>query len=193
MAKKQGQTEVLEKPLVVASVEDLKKDPTMFVDPAGILVDYEDPELNSKADAFLAKLINSSAEIQRESIDNIGQETQKGAARSEMLKGQIRTLANKGADGGEVAKSLTDLKDQVETLDPNNFEFSKNFLVRLFGKFPLIGVSLKRYFEGYLSAQEVIDAIIKSLELGKETLIRDNRILTSDQKRMREYKDRLIE
>jgi uncharacterized protein YaaN involved in tellurite resistance len=44
-----------------------------------------------------------------------------------------------------------------------------------------------------MTAQEVIDAIIKSLQIGRESLLRDNKILTADQERMRKYKDRLIE
>lgn len=186
-------TAVLEKPLEVATVDSLKEN---TVDAAGIAVDLNNPELNQKADVFIEKLLKAdNGDIQRASIDSIGEETQKLAGRSEMLKDQIRVLSNKGADGGEVAKSLLDLKNTVEELDPNKFDFEnpKNFLIRVVRALPFIGKPLQQYFEKYMSSQEVIDAIITSLQHGREILLRDNKILSNDQKNMRVYKDRLIE
>lgn len=184
---------VIEEKLKVADVQTLQEEQR---DEAGIQVDYNDPGLNQKADAFLEKLLSTKdTDVQRSSIDSIGEDTQNMAGKSEMLKGQIRELANKGADGGEVANALLDLKNTVEELDPNKFDFDnpKNFFVRMVRVLPFVGKPLQQYFQKYMTSQEVINAIIKSLEIGRESLKRDNLILANDQARMRIYKDRLIE
>jgi len=50
---------------------------------------------------------------------------------------------------------------------------------------------MKRYFTKYQSAQTVVDAIIKSLEQGREQLKRDNTTLSFDQQQMRNATERL--
>ena len=45
---------------------------------------------------------------------------------------------------------------------------------------------MKRYFSRYESAQTVIDAIIHSLEEGREQLKRDNVTMSEDQRGMRQ-------
>ena len=173
-----------EQPLVVTDVSTLKAENVVVnnKDFAGIDTDPKDPVLEKQADDFLKKLFNTAdTDVQRQSIDSIGEETQKLAGKSEMLNEQIRTFANKGADGGEVAKSLLDLKNTVEALDPNKFDFDnpKNFFIRALHVLPFVGKPLKQYFEKYMTSQEVINAIITSLTHGRETLIRDNKILSS--------------
>ena len=100
-------------------------------------------------------------------------------------------LSGRSEDGGEVAKALIDLKLQVEDLDPASMDFSAGWFTRMLGWLPGIGTPLKRYFTKFESAQTVIDAIINSLEKGRETLKRDNITLTEDQKRMREMTKKL--
>lgn len=184
-----------ETPLVVAEVGNLK-DENHVTDIAGIIVNMDDPTLNSRADNFMKQLFAAKdADVQRSSIDSIGENTQAMAGKSEMLKTQIRTYATKGADGGNVANALLDLKNEVEKLDPNKLDLDnpKNYFIRALSYFPIFGTSLKKYFEKYMTSEEVIAAIIKSLEGGRETLIRDNKILSNDQQRMKEYKNKLIE
>jgi uncharacterized protein YaaN involved in tellurite resistance len=79
----------------------------------------------------------------------------------------------------------------VESLDPARFDFEPGWLSRVIGYFPGIGTPMKRYFSKYESAQSVIDAIINSLELGRDQLKRDNITLNEDQKRMRELTRKL--
>ena len=55
----------------------------------------------------------------------------------------------------------------------------------MLGYLPFIGPPIKRYFTQYESTRTVIDAIIKSLDLGRGQLTRDNVILAEDQKEMR--------
>jgi len=158
----------------------------------------QSPELDRKAEEFVKSLTagNTGDENTRSglkaSVEGMGYELQKEAARqSEMLKQPLSVLAKKGDDGGDVAKSLIDLKLQVEELDPGKFDFEAGWFSRAIGKLPGIGTPLKRYFSRYESAQTAIGAIIRSLENGREQLRRDNETLSQDQKRMRELTHRL--
>ena len=157
-----------------------------------------DPETNKalsdEAGAFVDKLLDFKMEdvdLQeglKGSIDAVGAKAQKEAAhRSQMLQRPIGELSKRGEDGGEVAKSLIDLKMHVEDLDPGKIDLGKpGAFGRALGKIPVFGNKLKRYFAKYEAAQTVVGAIINSLENGKKQLIRDNGMLVEDQKAMRE-------
>lgn len=151
-----------------------------------------DPQLDSQAEDVVEKLFALDAndpktvEQARSAVEALGFKLQvEVARRSEMLKQPIATLAKAGDDGGPVAKALVDLKIQVEDLDPAKFDFSAGWLSRTFGFLPVVGKPLKRYFTRYEEAGNVIEAIMSSLRLGRETLKRDNVTLSSDQAEMR--------
>lgn len=125
-------------------------------------------------------------------VEEMGRSLQLEAARrSAMLQQPIRTLAQSGEDGGPVATSLIDLKMKVEELDPARFDFSPGWFSRTLGFLPMVGDPIKRYFTQFESAQTVINAIIGSLEKGREQLKRDNVTLAEDQRAMRELTLRL--
>ncbi|MEO0335382.1 MAG: toxic anion resistance protein [Pseudomonadota bacterium] len=84
-----------------------------------------------------------------------------------------------------MAKSLIDLKVEVESLDPAKFDFEPGWMTRTLGFLPFIGTPMKKYFSKYESAQTAINAIIHSLEKGRDELTRDNTTLNEDQKLMR--------
>ena len=71
-------------------------------------------------------------------------------------------------EGGPVAKSLTDLRIEVEKLDPTTVDLSPSGVNRLLGAIPGVGTPLQRYFMRFESSQGVIDAIIRSLEAGRD-------------------------
>jgi len=120
-------------------------------------------------------------------VEDAGRDLQQRAGqRSKMLQQPIRALSERGEDGGEVGRALIDLKMQVEALDPTELDLQPGWLSRTLGALPFVGTPLKRYFSQYESAQTVIDAIIRSLEKGREQLGRDNITLIEDQKLMRE-------
>ena len=153
----------------------------------------EDAELEDKARQFADALIDpdsSDFEAQDEmkaAINDMGRELQRKAGRqSKMLQQPIKDLSKHGEDGGPVANALVELKMEVEELDPNRFDFSAGWVTRMLGMIPGIGSAMKRYFSRYESAQTVIDAIIHSLEEGREQLKRDNVTLSEDQRGMRE-------
>lgn len=153
-----------------------------------------DPELEKKAENYINMLISNDFKNRdkRTAIDQMGFKTQQLATqRNKMLQQPINSLIKGGENGGPVAKSLIDLKMQVEELDPAKFDFSPAWFSRMLGWLPFIGTPLKRYFSQYESAQTIIDAIIKSLEKGKDQLKRDIVTLGSDQEGMQEITTRL--
>jgi uncharacterized protein YaaN involved in tellurite resistance len=129
-----------------------------------------------------------------QSVETMGLRVQQEASRrSQMLKQPIAVLAQNSEDGGPVAKSLLDLRDQVEDLDPNKIDFSASGLRRLLGSIPGIGSPIRRYFSRFQSSEGVIDNIVAALESGGEQLKRDNITLSDDQKHFRELAVKLAE
>src|SRR5262249_2560901 len=142
---------------------------------------------------FVTQLMNvdpaqlQACEERKGSIEQMGAEVQKRAAKqTELLRQPMRALSQRGEDGGQVANALIELKGKVEELDPGKFDFEAGWLSRTLGRLPGVGSPIKRYFARYESAQTVINAIIRSLENGRDQLVRDNITLTEDQKQMRE-------
>jgi uncharacterized protein YaaN involved in tellurite resistance len=173
-----------------------------LADPAQASVEADvDPALNQQATDFVnqvltvnpqdaAQLESRNANIQ--AVESLGARAQKDAAhRSAMLREPIRKLAARGEDGGEVAKSLLDLKMTVEELDPGKFDFEAGWFTRTLGFLPGVGKPIKRYFSRFESSQTAIDAIIRALKEGKGTLVRDNTTLSQDQKAMRKLTHKL--
>ena len=157
-----------------------------------------DPELDSMAEQFASQLVTldptdlKGQDEAKSAIEEMGRDLQRQSShRSRMLQQPIKELSEHGTDGGPVAQSLVDLKLQVEELDPNQIDFDAGWFSRMLGYLPGIGTPLKRYFSRFESAQTVIDAIIKSLEQGGETLKRDNVTLREDQRAMRELTHKL--
>ena len=123
----------------------------------------------------------------KSAVEEMGRSLQREAAhRSAMLQQPIRTLAKSGENGGPVANSLVDLKMKVEELDPAKFDFKPGWFTRALGFLPVVGSPIKRYFTQFESSQTVINAIISSLEKGRDQLKRDNVTLAEDQRAMRE-------
>lgn len=177
-------------PLAAADPEVLKKELSVADDVAPAATD---PELEKKAQAFLDDLLKSNLNDSnaqaagKSAIESMAADLQKKAsAQSKMLKEPVKKLAARSEDGGEVANALTDLKIQVEDLDPGKIDLQAGWFTRVVGMIPGLGTPLKRYFTKYESAQTVINAIIRSLENGRDQLKRDNITLAEDQKRMRE-------
>ncbi len=165
-----------------------------LTEPTAIHADPEaDPELEAKARQLADALTSVDPEHvenhfeAKRAVEEMGRALQTEAAhRSRMLQQPIRQLSDHGGEGGPVAESLVDLKLEVESLDPARFDFSPGWFSRLLGYLPGVGNPIKRYFTKFESSQTVIDAIIKSLENGREQLKRDNITLREDQRMMRE-------
>ncbi len=170
------------------------KDPTSIHAAPGL-----EPDLDKKADEYISALFATNPvtdpaarEQAKASAETMGADLQKqAAAQSDLLKKPMAALGKRSEDGGEVAKSLIDLKMQVEELNPNKMDFSSGWLSRTLGKLPGVGTPLQRYFSKYESAQTVISTIVQSLEQGRDQLQRDTVTLAEDQKRMHETSKKL--
>jgi uncharacterized protein YaaN involved in tellurite resistance len=179
-------------PLQVATMEEIKRElGAGAAAPAANTA--EERELDGKADQFVNALLAidpkdfKARKDYATAAESMGIELQKQAAKkSEILKQQIGKIAKDEGEGGEVAKSLVDLKLQVEDLDPARFDLDPGWFSRMVGLIPGVGTPLKRYFTKYESAQTVIAAIVRSLEIGRDQLNRDNVNLIDDQKAMHE-------
>ncbi|MBC7398241.1 MAG: toxic anion resistance protein [Bdellovibrionales bacterium] len=178
--------------LAIPLVTDVKKE-LALKDPTSIqATQSSEPELDKRADEYIAALFATNPvsdpearDQARTSAETMGAELQKQAAlQSDLLRKPMSALGKRSEDGGEVAKSLIDLKMQVEELNPNKLDFNSGWLSRTLGKLPGVGSPLQRYFSKYESAQTVISTIVQSLEQGRGQLQRDTITLTEDQKRM---------
>ncbi len=152
-----------------------------------------DAELRQKAGEYADQLLTfdpadqSSRDATRVTVDEMGRDLQRrSATRSKMLQQPVREMSRGGEEGGVVARSLVDLRIEVEKMDPASVDLDPGWFTRLIGSIPGVGTPLKRYFMKYESSQVVIDSIIKSLESGADQLKRDNVTLGEDQKQMRD-------
>jgi uncharacterized protein YaaN involved in tellurite resistance len=157
-------------------------------------------ELESRAVAQVDQLLavdpgdQASRDQARAAVEGMGRDLQqKSAARSRMLQAPLKDLSHATEDGGPVAKSLTDLRLEVESLDPSGIDMESGWFTRMVGKIPGVGTPLKRYFMRYESSQTQIDSIVNSLEKGRDQLKRDNITLAEDQGKMRELTVTLTE
>lgn len=162
---------------------------------AEIVVVEQEPtnELRAQAEAQVAQLLSidpaddDARGAARAAVDSMGRDLQtRSASRSRMLQAPLKEISHGTEDGGEVAKSLSDLRIEVEKLDPSGLDTDAGWFTRAIGKIPGVGTPLKRYFMRYESSQTQIDAIVISLEKGRDQLKRDNVTLGDDQKQMRE-------
>lgn len=191
-------------PLAVASPEKTKLELDLGM--AGdelekkALAHVNDPEVIKLAEQHAQRILSASTgtpeakEELKAAVEGLGLRTQREAThKSELLKEPIRALASAGEDGGEVAKSLVDLKFQVEDLDPAKVDFDAGWMTRMIGFFlpKILANPLRRYFVRYESADAVIHSIMLSLRKGREQLERDNVTLAEDQKEMRAITKRL--
>ena len=151
----------------------------------------EDPELEQKAQAYVQHLMGVVAddidqkERSKQAVELLGRDLQSQSAhRSRMLQQSVALMSNQGADKGPVTNALIDLKLKVEELDPNQIDLEAAWFTRMLGKIPGVGTPLKRYFSRFESAQTTINAVVNSLERGREQLRRDNLTLQDDQRAM---------
>jgi uncharacterized protein YaaN involved in tellurite resistance len=152
-----------------------------------------DEQMQRKANEYALQLVAFDPEDQDarvkglDAVEGMGRDLQRRAAtKSRMLQAPLRDLARETEEGGPVAKSLVDLRIEVENLDPTALNLDPGLFTKLLGKLPGVGTPLQRYFMQFESSQGVIDAIIRSLESGRDQLKRDNVTLNEDQKSMRE-------
>ena len=179
-------------PLKTVTPEVLKNE-LQLKDPASIQIQVgEEKDLDQKADEYVKFLTEvnpddvNKAAAGKASVETMGVDLQRKAAQQMgMLNQPIKNMSGRANEGGDVSNALIDLKMKVEDLDPGKFDFEPGWMSRTLGMLPGVGTPLKKYFTKYESAQTVISAIVRSLEQGRDQLLRDNTTMTEDQKNMR--------
>jgi len=157
-----------------------------------------DPEIEGQAEKVVGHLMTVDPKDAdtiaqgRNTIQAMGLELQRESARrSAMLKQPVQKLYQSATEGGDVANALVDLRVKVEELDPGKFDLEPGWVTRTMGRMPFIGTPLKRYFSRYESSRTMLDAIVRSLRIGREQLQRDNVTLGDDQKALRQVNEKL--
>ncbi|WP_068073210.1 toxic anion resistance protein [Novosphingobium lentum] len=155
-------------------------DPVPVVAPsqaAGLVPVSDDnrSKLEAKADAFVADLIAQDAASPEfgKRVDQLTAMGRKEIAAASAMSNRFldRPIRSMDKDSG-VGANLAELRRTVEELDPGrqgNLSSTRKFL----GILPF-GNKMKRYFDGYTSAQGHIQAILARLSSGKDELLMDN-------------------
>lgn len=131
--------------------------------------------LDSRVDAFVADLVAQDA-ASPEFGQKVDQLTQMGSKEiaaaagmsNRFLDRPVRAMDKDSGVGGDLAA----LRRTVEELDPGKAGVTTGGR-KLLGFIPF-GNSVKRYFDGYVSAQGHIKAILERLASGKDELLKDN-------------------
>jgi len=157
-----------------------------------------DPEIEGQAEKVVGHLMTVDPKDAdtiaqgRNTIQAMGLELQRESARrSAMLKEPVQKLYKSATEGGDVANALVDLRMKVEELDPGKFDLEPGWVTRTMGRLPFLGTPLKRYFSRYESSRTMLDAIVRSLRIGREQLQRDNVTLADDQRALRQVNEKL--
>jgi uncharacterized protein YaaN involved in tellurite resistance len=132
-------------------------------------------KLEAKVDAFVADLVAQDAQSPEfgkrvDQLTNMGRKEIVAAAgmSNRFLDRPIRAMDKDSGVGADLAQ----LRRTVEELDPGR-QGKLSSGRKLLGIIPF-GNSVKRYFDGYTSAQGHIKAILDRLASGKDELLMDN-------------------
>jgi uncharacterized protein YaaN involved in tellurite resistance len=137
-------------------------------------------DLDHQVRAFIDQITQLDAQDPKfkEAVDRIhsmgNHEIEQSASVSNrMLERPVKTMKNGLFDSGsDISRSLVDLRNTVEQLDPSRQGdlFSPR---KILGIIPL-GSRLVDYFDQYRSSQTHLNAIVEALRHGKDELMRDN-------------------
>lgn len=102
------------------------------------------------------------------------------AHQSDLLNAPMNSIMSKNQEGGDIAKDLLELRQHVEKVNPNKFDFKEGGFRKFLSKLPGIGSKLELWWSQYQSVSVVINDILNNLESGKEVLKKDNVTLKAD-------------
>ncbi|HWU04594.1 MAG TPA: toxic anion resistance protein [Novosphingobium sp.] len=129
-------------------------------------------KLDAKVDAFVADLLaqNPHSPEFATRVDQLTNMGRKEIAAAAGLSNRFldRPVNAMGKEDG-VGTALVELRRTVESLDPETANKGRKWL----GLIPVPG-KMQRYFDGYVSAQGHIRAILDRLARGKDELLKDN-------------------
>ena len=151
------------------------------IDPAVV------PTLDAKVAGYLSQLSDSTTRspefaAKADDVRTMGDADIRAAAAvsNRLLDAPVREIREGGiSESSKVSKSLLDLRRVVEELDPGEKSFGR----KLLGILPF-GDRIEDYFNQYQSAQSQIDAIIRSLYSGQDSLRKDNAALNIEKRHL---------
>jgi uncharacterized protein YaaN involved in tellurite resistance len=154
-----------------------------------------DPKIDQLTDSIIDNFFNGkyNEEQKKRCINDLGMKHQARLSSHNDILDQSMQMLAKTQDGGTVAKDLLLLRNEVEALNPHQYNLTaptsaaaKLFRTILGKKNPI-----SRYLERYEKGSIVLKDITRSLLAGKEGLNDDNNILGMDKKSLRETLDGL--
>jgi uncharacterized protein YaaN involved in tellurite resistance len=149
-----------------------------------------DPKIDKLTDTIVDNFFNGTynEEQKKRCINDLGMKHQVRLGNHNAILDQSMQMLAKTQDGGTVAKDLLLLRNEVEELNPHQYNLAaptsataKFFRTILGKKNPI-----SRYLERYEKGSVVLKDITQSLLAGKEGLKDDNNILGIDKKSLRE-------
>lgn len=177
-------------PLSAPGIQLTPPEPVPVVAPqqaAGLVPVAEDTrnKLEARADAFVADLLAQDA-ASPEFGKRVDQLTAMGRKEISTAAGMSnrfldRPIRAMDKDSG-VGADLAQLRRTVEELDPGR-KGTLSSGRKLLGIIPL-GNSMKKYFDGYVSAQGHIKAILDRLASGKDELLMDNAAIDVERQKL---------
>jgi len=110
---------------------------------------------------------------------------QNSTRKNSLLQTTVGNLSKGGEEGSVVSNGLADLHREIKDLDPSALDFTKNGIAgKLFNP-------IRRYFQKYTKADNVINDIVVSLDKGKVILKNDNTTLELEEDNLREMTKKL--
>jgi len=154
-----------------------------------------DPKIDKLTDTIIDNFFNGTynEEQKKRTINDLGMKHQTRLSNQNAILDQSMQMLAKTQDGGSVAKDLLLLRNEVEELNPHQYNLTAptsaaaKFFRRVLGK----KNPVSRYLERYEKGSVVLKDITKSLLAGKEGLKDDNNVLGMDKKSLRETLDGL--
>lgn len=143
------------------------------------IYDKADENVNELVKVDLDSLENKRNIIA--TIDSFGSDLlEKSKTKNDLLQVRMGDLSKIGGENGQIIDALSKLDSEMKELDPSGIDFtSTGFLGKLINP-------IKTYFARYKKADAVIDDIIQSLELSKNTLLQDNTTLEIERQALRD-------
>jgi uncharacterized protein YaaN involved in tellurite resistance len=164
----------------------------------GLAIDKKvviEPKIDKLTDTIIDNFFNGTynEEQKKRCINDLGMKHQTRLSSHNAILDQSMQMLAKTQDGGTVAKDLLLLRNEVEVLNPHQYNLtapataSAKFFRTIIGK----KNPISRYLERYEKGSIVLKDITQSLLAGKEGLKDDNNILAMDKKSLRETLDGL--
>ena len=154
-----------------------------------------DPKIDQLTNTIIENFFNGTYndEQKKRTINDLGMKHQTRLSNQNAILDQSMQMLAKTQDGGTVAKDLLLLRNEVEALNPHQYNLAAptSATAKFFRRFLGKKNPISRYLERYEKGSVVLKDITRSLLAGKEGLKDDNNILGMDKKSLRETLDGL--